>query len=411
MTVLYYLKIFFQSVCRFCLGSNVTADFKWGKSRIPVVEINCVAAQRKDSCSSNIDIRISRRCSCSFMIGISPDSTWNQSHMDYHTAQGLHMYSSTSNYPRLLQRVPSVSDTEVTMPEMSQFSSVLSHYQVSALFLSFTPRLRLYPWTLLYSVTRDGCSLNNLYSKLEDYDYTLLLLILDTRKTAFGALLSPPNLKLKGRVYTGNPETFLFTFSPKLRKFHASGENNCFIQSMIDGISIGGWRPAIWIDSNLEKGMTDVSQTFDNSPLTDEHFVIRELECWALTELEYVEHLSAVPKSSSIYKLFPSSKLAKLRPPVEVGGVRCGRKSRGYHPTFRREDSHEKCAYFLDQKVPSNAICSCEQEDEEGDSANYDNYERRRVSTLPQWQNCTHTLNGRDTLSLTASASISSFYF
>ena len=29
-----------------------------------------------------------------------------------------------------------------------------------------------------------------------------------------------------------------------------------------------------------------MSPTFDNSPLTDENFVIKELECWALAEPE-----------------------------------------------------------------------------------------------------------------------------
>ncbi|XP_023344494.1 TLD domain-containing protein 2 [Eurytemora carolleeae] len=217
------------------------------------------------------------------------------------------------------------------MPEMSQRSSVLSQHQVSTLFLSFTPRLRLYPWHLLFSISRNGCSLANLYSKLENYDSTLLLLILDTKRTAFGALLSPPNIKLQGKKYSGTPETFLFTFSPKLRKFAASGENNYFIQCMPDGLSIGGWRAGIWIDNNLEKGTTDVSPTFENTALTDNNFVIKEMECWALSDMEMESgYNTAVP----IYHQFSSSLLASKKPEIEVGGVRCGRRSRKYQPTW-----------------------------------------------------------------------------
>jgi len=378
--------------CSFCFGSEVEVDGKWRMRRQSVVEINCTNVDPGLTCQPQ-DIRNTLMCSCSsYMLGISPDAARGQS------TANVNLLSANPSFPRLLQRVPSVSDSELTMPEMNQFSLVLSHYQVSALFLSFPPRLRLYPWTLLYSITSDGCSLNNLYSKLEDYDYTMLLLILDTRKTAFGALLSPPNLKLKGNVYTGTPETFLFTFSPKLRKFHASGENNCFVQSMRDGISIGGWRPALWIDHNLEKGMTAVSQTFDNSLLTDEHFVISELECWALTEFEYVEYLNLV-KPSPIYKMFPSSKLATMRPAIDTGGIRCGVRSKGYNQTYKREKSHDRGLYILG--------------DDDFDEQDEEESEQLRVMALPRWQTRHNSTITEHSLSLSHSASpaTSSFYF
>ena len=33
------------------------------------------------------------------------------------------------------------------------------------------------------------------------------------------------------------------------------------------------------------------SGTFDNLPLTDETFVVRDIECWALAEIEYMDEL------------------------------------------------------------------------------------------------------------------------
>ena len=73
--------------------------------------------------------------------------------------------------------VPSMSDMDVCMPEMSYFSRILSTIQVSTIFLSLPPRIRLHPWTLLFSLSRDGCSLKNLYSRLASFDCTVLLVI------------------------------------------------------------------------------------------------------------------------------------------------------------------------------------------------------------------------------------------
>ena len=70
-----------------------------------------------------------------------------------------------------------MSDTEVCMPEMDYFSRILSTVQVSTIFLSLSPRMRLEPWTLLFSLSKDGCSLNNLYSRLQPFHCPLLLVI------------------------------------------------------------------------------------------------------------------------------------------------------------------------------------------------------------------------------------------
>ena len=49
-------------------------------------------------------------------------------------------------------------------------------------------------------------------------------------------------------------------------------------------MAIGGWKPAIWLDANLEKGSSGKSNTFDNDLLTDENFFVKDIECWALDE-------------------------------------------------------------------------------------------------------------------------------
>ena len=74
-------------------------------------------------------------------------------------------------------QIPSMSDMEACMPEMSYFSRILSTLQVSTIFLSLPPRIRLHPWSLLFSLSRDGCSLKHLYNRLSSFDCTLLLVI------------------------------------------------------------------------------------------------------------------------------------------------------------------------------------------------------------------------------------------
>jgi len=338
MAVLDCIKKFLFCTCRCCFGSAVSVDSQWKPARNEKgrhLSLHDPDPPEQDSHNRSFARSSPFLCNSVSSYDIHSPSSQTQS-IPFHFK------------PTPLKRVPSVSDAEFTMPEMHpNHSSVLTKYQVSALFLTLSSRLRLYPWTLVYSITRNGCSLANLCSKLANYDQTLLLLITDTRKTSFGAVLSAPNIKLKGKTYTGTPETFLFTFYPKLRKFLASGENNYFVQAMPDGISIGGWRPALWLDDNLEKGTTNTSATFDNSPLTDEHFIVRELECWALTE--NVEELEAV-EPTPMYQNFPSNILASKKAVREVGSVRCGRLSKKYHPTWRPEKDDHKAIFSLGEE-------------------------------------------------------------
>jgi len=347
---------------------------------------------RTSSSSINISRRNSSRdaplvsvCEGSFLYPVSPNSPCdcNKSLTEGFKGSTPLISASKKSTPNFqaLQRVPSMQDAEFTMPEMNQMSSIISPYQISALFLTFPPRLRLYPWTLLYSLKRDGCSLSNLYSKLEDYDHTLLMIIMDTKRTIFGAVLSPPNLKLRGKSYYGTFETFIFTFYPRLQKYHPSGENNYFTMGMTDGITIGGWLPALWLDSNLERGTTNCSPTFDNLPLTDEEtFTVRDMECWALAEQEYMTEMN-IPGSVPIYSQFESSLLAEKKPEKEVGGVRCGRRARNYHPTWKPElmKSGDKKIFKLGG--------------DDSDESDHDDIFQEEVTTRPPCRNEVQRLN------------------
>ena len=54
---------------------------------------------------------------------------------------------------------------------------ILSSPQTSHIYKSLPARSRLEPWALVYSLSRDGCSLNNLRTKLSSAESNILLVI------------------------------------------------------------------------------------------------------------------------------------------------------------------------------------------------------------------------------------------
>ena len=62
--------------------------------------------------------------------------------------------------PHSLEAVPSVSDRDLCWPDLAECSRLLASHQLSRIFLSLTPRLRLEPWTLLYALSRCPGSYN-----------------------------------------------------------------------------------------------------------------------------------------------------------------------------------------------------------------------------------------------------------
>ena len=64
------------------------------------------------------------------------------------------------------------------------------------------------------------------------------------------------------------------------------GQNDFYVQVRSECLVIGGWQPAIWLDSNLSLGTSGSSNTFDNLPLSSPEFRVRDLECWRVSVQE-----------------------------------------------------------------------------------------------------------------------------
>ncbi|KAM0756691.1 TLD-domain-containing protein [Meredithblackwellia eburnea MCA 4105] len=165
------------------------------------------------------------------------------------------------------------------------------------------PRSRLSPrWTLVYSLDAHGISLSTLYSRSSTFfkanggggDRGCVLVVRDTRGGIFGAYVNEElvlqdsgsssggygTTDSKGSErYFGDGSCFLFTTLPfgpndpriglSLRTFPWTGQNTYFLLTAPSSLSIGGGdgRSGLWLDSVLEKGVSEKCDTFGNDPL------------------------------------------------------------------------------------------------------------------------------------------------
>ena len=82
-----------------------------------------------------------------------------------------------STFPGLFLAVLWTAPLALSPCLTSDLSRILSSQQTGQIFKSLPARVRLEPWGLLYTLSRDGCSLNNLLTKLRSSDNNILLVI------------------------------------------------------------------------------------------------------------------------------------------------------------------------------------------------------------------------------------------
>lgn len=114
-----------------------------------------------------------------------------------------------------------------------------------------------YSWSLAFSTSQHGFSLNSLYRKMHKLESPILIVIEDTEKNVrqqeifkcssrsliilvsqvFGALTSC-SLRVSDHFY-GTGESLLYKFNPSFKVFHWSGENLYFIKGNPESLAIG----------------------------------------------------------------------------------------------------------------------------------------------------------------------------
>ncbi|XP_012262502.2 oxidation resistance protein 1 isoform X8 [Athalia rosae] len=199
------------------------------------------------------------------------------------TRESWEVLSMSEELRRALYATNATSlDTEVIVPDLVGNTEILGDEHREHLCRHLPARAEGYLWTLVFSTSQHGFSLNSMYRKMHRLESPILLVIEDTGGNVFGALTSC-SLHVSDHFY-GTGESLLFRFTPKFQAFNWTGDNLYFIKGNNESLAIGAGdgKFGLWLDGDLYQGRTQSCSTYGNEPLAPhEDFVVKTLECWA----------------------------------------------------------------------------------------------------------------------------------
>ncbi|XP_050465814.1 oxidation resistance protein 1 isoform X4 [Cataglyphis hispanica] len=202
---------------------------------------------------------------------------------DSEQIQDSEVLSMSEEVRRVLYANSAISlDNEIIVPDLIGTTEILSEEHREQLCRHLPARAEGYHWTLVFSTSQHGFSLNSMYRKMAKIESPILLVIEDTEGNVFGALTSCA-LHVSDHFY-GTGESLLFRFTPKFQCFNWSGDNLYFIKGNNESLAIGAGdgKFGLWLDGDLYQGRTQSCSTYANDPLAPrEDFVVKTLECWA----------------------------------------------------------------------------------------------------------------------------------
>merc|ERR1711871_224988 len=189
-------------------------------------------------------------------------------------------------------------------------TSLLLSEPLAHLLSHFMPvhcQLETGPWQMLYSLSRDGASIQTFYCNTCRRGPNVVL-VRTSKGDVIGAFapvsweppVGSPTAKLRNHNhlhYTGTGEAFLFRLTPAFQVFSWTQSNPYFMLADHESISFGGGGrfSGMWLDKSFETGTSGYCPTFNNPPLTgqqrngvvfstsdEERFDIVEVQCWAV---------------------------------------------------------------------------------------------------------------------------------
>nr|CAD7445975.1 unnamed protein product [Timema bartmani] len=126
-------------------------------------------------------------------------------------------------------------DLELLIPELVGVTEILTEEHRKKLCRHLPARAEGYLWTLVFSTSQHGFSLNSLYRKMNRLESPILMVIEDTEHN----IVTTDHLFSSGKF-------------------------------------------GLWLDGDLYQGTTQPCSTYGNEPLSpQEDFVVKTLECWA----------------------------------------------------------------------------------------------------------------------------------
>lgn len=145
-------------------------------------------------------------------------------------------------------------------------------------------------WEQVYSLEANGASLRTLYERVRPktkYQHGYVLLLRDSMDGVFGVYSNTPFKAETGGHFYGNADCFLFKATQdRFEAFPYTGENDFVIFSTPKFLSFGGGNGhySLWMDDNLDKGVSYRTPTFGNPTLSIEgsKFSIVAAEVWRI---------------------------------------------------------------------------------------------------------------------------------
>ncbi|XP_063973687.1 oxidation resistance protein 1 isoform X8 [Diachasmimorpha longicaudata] len=199
------------------------------------------------------------------------------------TRESWEVLSMSEELRRALYANSAISlDIDVIVPDLVGTTEILKDEHRESLCRHLPARAEGYLWTLVFSTSQHGFSLNSMYRKMAKIESPILLVIEDTEGNVFGALTSC-SLHVSDHFY-GTGESLLFRFTPRFQAFNWTGDNVYFIKGNNESLSIGAGdgKFGLWLDGDLYQGRTQSCSTYSNEPLAPhEDFVVKTLECFA----------------------------------------------------------------------------------------------------------------------------------
>eukprot|EP00198_Chlamydomonas_reinhardtii_P001214 XP_001690549.1 predicted protein [Chlamydomonas reinhardtii] len=176
---------------------------------------------------------------------------------------------------------------DATLTLVGDASAILTEGHARALASAIPPLERMKEWTLSYSTTKHGTSLQTLYRKAVPGMATILL-IRDFGGYTFGCY-TPDSWRVSPRYY-GSGETFVFQLEPYRVAYpwrSMSKEKNDYFQyGTPECLAVGGLGHfAIWVDADLMQGSSGTCGTFGSPCLAhSEDFKVHVVEMWQATQ-------------------------------------------------------------------------------------------------------------------------------
>jgi len=178
-----------------------------------------------------------------------------------------------------------IQNTCKFIPKLKTPSKILSERQLREIHANLPYYQQFKNFTLVFSPEIHGMSIRTFYLNTKNVK-SYILVIKDENQNIFGGYITD-EIHCSENFY-GTGECFVFTFykSDRIHCFHSTGENDLFVRTDEDSISIGASNNlySIFIKGDFNIGYTGTTQTFKNPLLTDKtKFDIINMELWTVT--------------------------------------------------------------------------------------------------------------------------------